>query len=246
MHSLELVSDRDSLLHSIAVFEEVVQSDPANIEAWAKLANLYILKGAAFEKRAGAKRKAYEHAMSLCESAMMNDPDFGARISKGDPVWEAASGLGADYVAPISFWSTALFYQFDECLNKIVKPMNLRWIQRAEIMLGYAYAIEPDWGGGQLHFSYGIYYLMPKVAGGDLEKSQAYFDKAVEVGPDWLLNRWGRARYLYKRTGNTDGQIADFKWVLNQDPALMKGPLYWNLFIQQDARKILDKKGVTP
>lgn len=237
--------DRDGVLKAIAAMEHVVRIEPNNIEARALQANMYILLGAAYETKTSDKRKAYRDAMSLSAEAMMRDASFAKRINDGATVWEAAEVLSVDYIALISFWSTALFYQYDECLAKALKPFNLRWIRRAERMLGYAYKLDPDWGGGQLYFSYGIYYMMPKVAGGDLEKSEVYFAKAIEAGDGWLLNRWGRARYLYKRTGNTEGQIEDFKWVVAQDPYTMNGPVCWNVFIQRDAQEILQKKGLT-
>lgn len=237
--------DRDGVINAIAAFEQVVSVDPNNIEAWARLANMHILLGAAYETKTADKRKAYREAMSLCTEAMMLDPLFAKQINDGVAVWDAAEVLPIDYIAPISFWSTALFYQYDECLAKVLKPFNLRWIRRAEKMLGYACKLDPDWGGGQLHFSYGIYYLMPKVAGGDIAKSEAYFSKAIDAGDGWLLNRWGRARYLYERTGNTAGQIEDLEWVVAQDPYTAKGPACWNFFIQRDAREILKEKGLT-
>jgi len=219
----------------------VLQSDGANYEPLKTLGNLHILKGAAYETRTRAKRKAFRRALGYCEAAMMTSPAFARKVESGSPVWEAAEALEDEHIEAIAFWATALFYQFDECLPKIAKPFNLRWIRRAEKMLKKAFSLDPDWGGGQLHFSYGIYYLMPAVVGGDMAKAKACFDKAVATGPNWLLNRWGRAKYYCRCTGDRERFVNDLEWVIQHDPSETDGPPFWNVYCRQDARQLLSE-----
>ena len=97
-------------------------------------------------------------------------------------------------------------------------------------------------GNGNAYFSFtSAKMLRDKCFEPDITSIESYFQKAVEAGPGWLLNRWGRARYLYKATGDTAAQIRDFEWVLAQDPYLAEGPVFWNLFCQRDARQQLDR-----
>lgn len=236
---LPLALDQASLLHAIAAHEQVLAAEPDHYDVLTTTANLYILLGAGYETETRAKKTAYKRALFLSGAAMMNSSAFAERIANGEPVWEAADALDESHIAALSFWTTALFYQFDECLNKNLKPFHLHWMRRAEKMLRIACALDPDWGGGQLHFAYGIYYLMPAVAGGDLEKSKASFDRAVEVGNGWLINRWGRAKYLHRRTGNRDGFESDLEWMANQDPTKSPGPVFWNVYCQRDAQSLL-------
>ncbi|MDF7822434.1 TRAP transporter TatT component family protein [Pontiellaceae bacterium B12227] len=238
---LSKAESEEAVFQSIESLEALLLSDAEDFDVLVRLSNLYIFKGATLEKKVRSKRAAFVQALYYCEAAMMTSPAFRQKIESGAEIWEAASVLDEPFVPAMSFWATALFYQFDECMNKLFKPFNLRWIQRAEEVLSNAYQLDPDWGGGQLHFTYGIYYLMPKIAGGDLDKSKDYFQKAIEAGPQWMLNRWGRARYLYAVTGNKDGQLEDFAWVLAQDPYQLEGPVFWNLYCQEDAKHWIEK-----
>lgn len=236
---LQNATDEASVSDAIRALERVLENNPTNHAALILLGNLHILHGAAYETNGSAKKKAYRKALYYTEAAMLGSPKFAANIDEGQAVWEAADALGTEYVDAIAFWATALFYQFDECLKKPLKPFNLRWMRRAEKMLAVAASLDPDWGGGQLHFSYGIYYMMPAVVGGNMEKSEDCFDRAVDTGPDWLLNRWGRAKYFHRRNGNRDEFISDLEWVAAQDPAKADGPYGWNVYCQRDARELL-------
>jgi tetratricopeptide (TPR) repeat protein len=238
--AFQSASNQGEVMQVIQMYESILVKEPDNLSAMVRLSHLHIYKGAALETSRSGKRSAFLEAMAYAEEAMMQFPAFREEIENGSEIWDAAEVLDKAYVPAIGFWSIAIFYQFDECLSKVVKPFNLKWIHRAESMLAKAYQLEPTWAAGQLDFSYGIIYLMPKAAGGDMEKSKAYFDKAVDAYPNWLINRWGRARYYYKKTGEKDAQRADIDWVLAQDPASAPGPLFWNLYFQEQARQLLE------
>ena len=62
---------------------------------------------------------------------------------------------------------------------------------------------------------------------------------AVEICPDFLVNRWGRAKYLYQLIGNDEGFTTDLQWVISQDPHKGGNPSRWNVYFQEDAKKIL-------
>jgi hypothetical protein len=62
----------------------------------------------------------------------------------------------------------------------------------------------------------------------------------MEIAPDWIINRWGRARYYHIKTGNREAFEEDMRWVLEQDPHT-GGSIYpWNVYFQNDAREKLD------
>lgn len=235
-------SNADEVMEVIRLFDSILASDPDNLTAILRLSHLYIYKGAVLETKGSKKKEAFVEAMAYAEKAMMLMPEFREKIQNDVEVWDAVAVLDKTYVSAIGFWSIALFYQFDECLNTAVKPLNLKWIRRAEQMLNVAYQLEPGWGAGQLDFSFGIIYLMPEAVGGDIEKSKTYFDKAVNAYPDWLINRWGRARYYYKKTGETEAQMEDLAWVLQQDAEKAPGPLFWNLYFQAEAERLIENQ----
>ena len=101
--------------------------------------------------------------------------------------------------------------------------------------------IDPAWGGGAIYFTWGVYYLsIPEAVGGDRPLSAEYFAKAIVTGPDWLLNRWGRARYFHIKMGNPIEFKEDLAWVLAQDITEAPGHFAWNAYFQTDARDLLD------
>ena len=238
--SLELLArDDQSLQDCISAYLDVLSVDPCNYKALISVANLSILQSTAYTSRRSEKKKLYRKAITATEQAMMTNPDFKVLIDQGEPVWVAARVLTSNEIDAIGFWATGIFYYFDECIPKSLKPFNLKWMRRAGTMLDYMEAIQPDWGGGMIYFSRGIYYMMPRSVGGDMEQSMANYEKAINVGPDWMLNRWGRARYLHQRLRDKEHFETDLNWVVSQDIQSTPGSFPWNYFFQQDAQRML-------
>jgi hypothetical protein len=100
--------------------------------------------------------------------------------------------------------------------------------------------LDRNWAGGGNYFSRGLYYIsIPEKFGGSKQRSDDEFTTAIEVGPDYLVNRWGRAKYLYSLVGDEEGYITDLEWVISQDPHEAGNPYPWNVYFQEDARKML-------
>jgi hypothetical protein len=159
----------------------------------------------------------------------------------GEPTWEACRVLSDREMEAMLFWVNAVFYWYKEGQWHIGQVINYRWIHRARSVMEHMTSINPDWGGGALHFTWGVYFLsIPGSIGGDLIKSAAYFEKALEIGPERLLNRWGRAKYYYVKTKNPAGFRKDLEWVLSRDVERSPGNFAWNVFFARDARQMLD------
>ena len=111
--------------------------------------------------------------------------------------------LTAEDADAMGFWATAVLYYFKEVVPDPLKVFDARWLTRARIVMERVEMVYPEWSGGANYFNLGIYYMaIPKAMGGDLEKAQAYFEKAAASGPDWLLTPWGKAKYYYPLTGD--------------------------------------------
>ncbi len=101
-------------------------------------------------------------------------------------------------------------------------------------------AIDRTWAGGGNYFSRGLYYIaIPERFGGSKERADQEFTEAVNIGPNYLVNRWGRAKYLYNLVGEKDKFLNDLNWVVEQDPSKADNPYPWNVYFQQDAKKLL-------
>ena len=101
-------------------------------------------------------------------------------------------------------------------------------------------AIDPAWAGGHPYYAWGFYYAtVPKIFGGDLGKSESFFSKAVEAGPNWLYVKWGRAKYLYTRKMDREAFRKDLEWVASRDPHACDSPYPANACFQKDAEHML-------
>jgi len=233
--------NRQMLLLAMQVQREAIMAEPENKEALALLANQNILFGAAYAKNANEREEAYLEAMQIAAQALYANPVFRKRVDRGESLWEAVDTLKKDDLDAMGFWVTALFYWYKDCQGAIAQALNFRWIGRARQVMERMTQLDPDWGHGMLHFTWGIYFLaIPEAVGGDRELSATYFEKAIATGPNWLQHRWGRGRYYHIKMGNKEECRKDLEWVLAQDISQAGGPYAWRYYIQEDARKILD------
>lgn len=245
LHEAERLSrtahDKASLLAANTVYEAILVLDPFHYPALVALGNQYILFGAAYCDRRSEKIRFYELAMRMSERAMYTNPDFRQRVDSGQTPWEACDVLTRDEIDAMFYWVTAVLYNFKEGMTLPGKIVNLKWIQWTGIFLDRIEKIDPDWGGGGVQFSQALYYgILPASLGGDEAKCQAYLARSIQVGPDWLLNRWGRAKYFYVRDKNRAGFIEDLEWVVAQDLQQAGGFFPWKVYIQRDAALLLE------
>jgi tetratricopeptide (TPR) repeat protein len=235
---------RDLVLEGIAAYEQVLVREPGHYHALSMMANQYILLGAAYERGRGAKAEAYRLAMAYAERALQTNGAFAALRQRGDSMEEASAVLTTDELEAMAFWVTAAFYYFDECFYSFEKLFHQRKLSQARRMLERASALDPDFGGGVLHVSWGIYYLaVPPVIGGSREKSEASFEAALRAGEDRMLTRWSRARYFSVKYGETALFRDDLEWVLRQTPETVSDHDSWRFFMQRDAAALLQEAG---
>ena len=98
----------------------------------------------------------------------------------------------------------------------------------------------PNWEGGGNFLYKAIYCIAaPRRYGGSKEKAAIEFEKAIKIGPNFIVNRWGRAKYLSSITNNKELYVSDLNWVLAQDPSACGNPHAWNIYFQDQARLML-------
>ena len=204
-----------------------------------KAGNYNILLGAAYSDKKSEKKKYYKEAIKLCEAAMATNNEFMDQINSGVDMIDASKKLTINEIDAMGYWYTARFYYFKECLAPLGRVMNTRIVIDNNSMIELIDLLDPNWAGGGNYFSRGLYYIaVPERFGGSKTIAEEQFNKAVEVGPDYLVNRWGRAKYLYQLLGNNEGAKKDLTWVISQDPSKGGNTYPWNVYFQNDARKL--------
>ena len=233
-------NDREAVTRALASWWRVLELHPASFEALVRAGDLELLLGAGYSAHRRQQKEHYLAALSLQERALYTLPSFRARIDAGEPLWTAVDGVGAEGMEPMIKWVTAVFYLYGDTLSSAGKVLNVRWLGRVRRVLERMSAVDPDWGEGLLQFSWGIFHVaLPPVVGGDRTLAAQELERAIELGPDWLLYRWGRGRYLHFELGDRDGFVEDLEWVVAQDPRRASGPYAWNVYLKRDALRRL-------
>jgi hypothetical protein len=239
----EHASSSQDVLTLIQAYKSVENADPENYDALWKIGNYHILMGAAFSDNKKDKKFHYKEAVKYCEKAMFTNTDFKNAVLNDSSITQACKELTIDEIDAMGYWYTARFYYFSECLRPLGRIMNTRIVIENNKIIELIDKLDPNWAGGGNYFSRALYFIaVPEKFGGSKERAEKEFNKAVEVGPDYIVNRWGRAKYLYSLTGNADGFESDLQWVIQQDPTQCGNPYAWNLYFQEDARKMLNQK----
>jgi tetratricopeptide (TPR) repeat protein len=196
--------------------------------------------GAAYSENNKERKYHYREAINYCEKAMLVNPAFKDKVSSGNAIWKAVNELDSGYLDAMGYWYTARFYYFKECLSALGRIFNTKLVMQNNPVIARIDELDPDWAGGGNYMSRAIFYIAaPEKFGGSKIKAAEEFAKAIEVGPDYLVNRWGRAKYLYSLTGNKEGFTEDLKWVLSRDPHSSPNTYPWNVYFQNQATAML-------
>lgn len=224
----------------IETYKEVLKSDPLNYYALWKIGNYHILMGAAYAEKRKDKKYHYREAIRYCEKAMAINTTFKTEVLNGIKITDALGTLTLDEIDAMGYWYTARFYYFIECLKPMGRVVNTGIVINNNKMIERIDELDPGWAGGGNCFSRGLYYIaVPEKFGGSKQRASDEFAEAIQIGPTYIVNRWGRAKYLYDLIGDKEGFKSDLEWVVTQDPHDAGNPYPWNVYFQEDARKLL-------
>ncbi len=236
----ERAVDAGGLRGAMGEYEKLLAVEPQSYAALVALADHSILMATAYTETRGAKRALYRRAMRLAERAMYTNPDFRRLADGGARLWEAASVLTEREMGALMVWMTALLYTFKECMSGPARVINVRWITHLDPMLDRMEQIDERWAEGAVPFTRAFYYfVLPESLGGDRKLAAHSFARAVEMGPNRLVLRWGRARFFHVLTKDREGFVSDLEWVSTRDPQAFSDAPPWKAYIQRDAKRLL-------
>jgi len=225
----------------VAALENVIAADPDNYEALNMLASNCMLMAYGYSQDTEAKEKYYMKSIGYSERVMYLNKDFRALVDKGDKTWEASRVLTKKEMYALYFWYLSLGQWWHECLSMPVKLVNMAWPGRVKTVLEHMTKIEPDFRRGCLDFSWAAYYsILPGFMGGDLEKADEYFNKALKAGPK-MINFWtGRAQYFQTKKKDRQAFVSDLeraKAIDPRDPDSLEYP--WDVYHIAKAKEML-------
>ena len=136
---------------------------------------------------------------------MYLNSEFAALVDNGEKVWKACRVLSRDDLNAIFWYYLGTGMLWKECLSGVEKIFNLHWGARFKKILMTMMEIDPTWGGGTPYYAWAVYYATaPRIAGFDLKKSEDYFTKAIQLGPEMLNFRRTRAFVLHTKNRNRE------------------------------------------
>jgi tetratricopeptide (TPR) repeat protein len=238
----DIVATKSEILEMIDTFKKGIEENKQDLLATWKVGQYSILVGAAHCESKSEKEKYYNQSMDYCERAMRMNEKFNAALDSGSTIWDSVHLLGEDYVNAMGFWYTARVYHFKECLSIMGRIFNGKSMSTNEPIMDRIDELNPTWEGGGNNLSKAIFYIAtPEKFGGSKAKAALEFEKAIELGPNYLTHKWGRAKYLSVITGEKELYIEDLKWIIAQDPKTCGNPYPWNLYFQKTAQEMLDE-----
>jgi hypothetical protein len=121
---------------------------------------------------------------------MSVNEEFVSEIKKDKNVTDAFEKLPINEVDAMGYWYTARFYYFKECIKPIGRIMNTKIIIQNNLMIDRIDTLDKNWAGAGNYFSRALYYIsVPEKFGGSKELANKEFSTAIEVGPNYLVNR---------------------------------------------------------
>jgi tetratricopeptide (TPR) repeat protein len=237
---VEKADTRETVSECLDLYKQALSLNPADYPALVQSSNLHILMGTAYTKNKFEKSDHFKLAMHYAELAMYTNPDFLDKVSNGYTLWEAAVSLTQDELEAVFFWVTALQYEFKEGMSLPSKIINIRWMQRALVLLERIKQVDPEFGGGGVEFAEVIcYYALPESMGGSKETGDQLMQEAVEKGDSWLLPRWARGKYYYTIKGDKQAQKEDLEWVATQPLDKFNDPYPWRVHFVENAQELV-------
>jgi tetratricopeptide (TPR) repeat protein len=224
----------------INVYESMINIEPANRTALEALARNCFLMAYGYGRDEDEKAHYYIKSIQYSEQVLHLNSNFKAKVESGATLWEALDVLTRDDMYALISWYLSTGSYWKECFNVVERALNLIWVERFKKVITRMMEIDPTYLHGMPYYIWASFYSSaPSFAGGDLQKADTMFKKAIDIGPMMLNYRRTRADILYTRTGNREAFVRDMKWVLLQDPH--KAPLGYplNVFIQRKAKDSL-------
>ena len=228
------------LSRSIELHKQFISENPHERIILDSLANQIILQAAAYTQSRTEKKKLFGEVMAICAESMRTQVGFRNRLDSGETLWEAVDALEAENMDAMLFWVTALLYTFKEGMVQPQQIINSPWIKRALVVLEHMESIDREWNGGAILFSKSlVYHAIPESIGGNQLLAKQLVDEANAISGDWMLSKWGRAKYFDSRNGDVEAMKSDLEAVILLNDVQGGEARYWRKYFVEDAKDLL-------
>ncbi len=208
--------DAEKLEAALAKFEAAYNADPSNRDAATLLTRGWYFWGDVKTDVEEEKLNAWDTAVKWGGRCMATNNEFTQLLKKGDETERSAVRVMTAEDAGCLYWTAS-------ALGKWAKIKGfatlLKHKDTVKTYIAKVEEVDQDfyYAGPDRYF--GAYYsVAPSFAGGDLDKSQARFDKSIDAQPGYLGTKVLKAQYY--ATKRQDSALFDklIEEVLSADP----------------------------
>lgn len=241
--ALELWAQREeraALEQAIALWEQTVETNAADPDAWTWLARAYYLMADGHLRADGDDEKlmaTFEKGIVAGEKAMMAvSPEFAEKVKAGSKVEEAVA------VIPAAGQSAIYWYATNLGKFAVAKGFTttLFYKDRIFAVMQRVLAIDESFFHGAPHRYFGAFYAKaPSFAGGDLTKSKEHFDKALAIDAKYLATKVLYAEYYATKTEDRELYTKLLTEVEQADPTVLPDLVPEQRIEQTKAKKLL-------
>ena len=165
----------------ILKLEALTTAEPANQEALVLLSRALYFRADGFTEDVEAKKALFERGTTAGEAAMAADAAFKARIDKGDKPSDAVFALQKDDQMAI-YWTATNLGKWARASGFTTLVKYKGYI--AKMMTHCLELDETAYYAGPVRYWGAFYAVAPGFAGGDMNKSREFFEKAKAMNPE--------------------------------------------------------------
>ncbi len=174
-------SSAEALDAIIAKLDALITAEPNNQDALILLARAVYFRADGFTEDVEEKKALFERGVTAGEAAMAADAGFKAQIDKGVKASEAVSALQKDDQMAI-YWTATNLGKWARASGFTTLVKYKGYIAK---MMTHCLALdETAYYAGPVRYWGAFYAVAPGFAGGDMNKSREFFEKAKAMNPE--------------------------------------------------------------
>ena len=165
----------------ITKLDALIAAEPTNQEALILLARAAYFRADGFTVDVEEKKALFERGVTAGEAAMAADAGFKAQIDKGEKASEAVFALQKDDQMAI-YWTASNLGKWARASGSTTLVKYKGYIAK---MMTHCLALdETSYYAGPVRYWGAFYAVAPGFAGGDMNKSREFFEKAKSMNPE--------------------------------------------------------------
>ncbi|HOU54284.1 MAG TPA: TRAP transporter TatT component family protein [Myxococcota bacterium] len=225
----------------VEAWTRLTRATPGDREAWVQLAAAWSLRAKWDARTEGEQGEFYRNALQAAEKALAMNPAFRDQVTVGAEVWEALATLTPEDAPALGWWAFTLWNYYRDGLSGLVQMTQRRWLDRVRAAGERLTQLDPGALEGMGWFLQGVALAeLPESRGGGVAAAVVPLDRALEVAPSSLRNRWARAVFVAQPRADRTAFRRD---LLPQEAgASLPGHPGWNAWYARQARDLLARE----